>query len=48
MTYLITSFGLVFATARFGYWGLFLIFTPFGVGFLLSVSYFGKSEGHKS
>lgn len=45
MTYLITSFGLVFATARFGYWGLFLIFVPVGVGFLISVSYFEKLEG---
>ncbi len=48
MTYLITSFGLVFATARFGYWGLFLIFIPVGVGFLLSVSYFERLESRKS
>ncbi len=47
MTYLITSFGLVFATARFGYWGLFLIFVPVGVGFLISVSYFEKLESQK-
>jgi MFS transporter, MHS family, proline/betaine transporter len=45
LTYLITSFGLVLATARFGYWGLFLIFIPVGVGFLISVSYFEKLEG---
>jgi MFS transporter, MHS family, proline/betaine transporter len=45
MTYLITSFGLVFATAHFGYWGLLLIFVPVGVGFLISVSYFEKLEG---
>lgn len=48
MTYLITSFGLVFTTAHFGYWGLFLIFIPVGVGFLIGVSYFEKLESQKS
>lgn len=44
LTYFITSFGLVYTTKYLGYWGLFLIFIPIGIGFLLSVSYFETLE----
>lgn len=44
LTYLITSFSLVYTTALFGYWGLFFIFVPAGLGFFISVSYFQKLE----
>jgi MFS family permease len=44
LTFLITSFGLVFATEYFGYLGIFLIFIPVGVGFFLGVIYFEKME----
>ena len=48
LTYFITSFGLVFTTAHFGYWGLFFIFIPVGIGFLMSVTYFEKLEFQKN
>lgn len=44
LTYVITSFGLVYTTAKFGYWGLFCIFIPVGIGFFISVSYFQRLE----
>ena len=43
-TYVITSFGLVFTTEYFGYWGLFIILVPVGVGYYTSVNYFQKLE----
>ncbi|WP_341762140.1 MFS transporter [Candidatus Tisiphia endosymbiont of Thecophora atra] len=43
-TYFITSFGLVFTTEYLGYWGLFLILVPVGIGFFIGVSYFEKME----
>jgi len=47
MTYFITSFGLVYAGEYWGYWGLFLIFIPVGIGFYFSVNYFQKAEGQR-
>lgn len=44
LTYFITSFGLVFTTEYLGYWGLFLILVPVGIGFFIGVSYFEKME----
>jgi hypothetical protein len=44
LTYLITSFGLVYTTANLGYWGLFCIFIPVGVGFFMSLLHFQKLE----
>jgi uncharacterized membrane protein len=44
LTYLITSFGLVYTTAHLGYWGLFCIFIPVGIGFFMSLLHFQKLE----
>jgi len=44
LTYLITSFGLVYTTAKLGFWGLFCIFIPVGIGFFVSLAYFQKLE----
>ncbi len=44
LTTFITSFGLVFATKSYGYWGLFLIIVPVGILFFIGVSYFEKME----
>lgn len=44
VTYFITAFGLVFTTEYLGYWGIFIIFVPVGIGFYLSVNYFQKLE----
>lgn len=43
-TYSIASFGLVYATDLLGYWGIFTIFVPAGIGFYVSVNYFQKLE----
>jgi MFS family permease len=43
-TYFITAFGLVYTTEYLGYWGIFVILVPVGIGFFLSVSYFQKLE----
>jgi hypothetical protein len=45
LSYFITSFGLVFTTAYLGYWGIFIILIPVGIGFYIGVSYFQKLEG---
>ncbi len=44
LTYFATSFGLVYTTSFFGYWGLFCIFIPVGIGFIISLSHFQKLE----
>lgn len=44
ITYFITAFGLVYTTEYLGYWGIFVIFIPVGIGFFLSVSYFQRLE----
>jgi len=44
LTYVITSFGLVYTTKYWGYWGLFFIFIPVGIAFWFSVRYFQRLE----
>lgn len=47
-TYVITSFGFVYVTEYIiGYWGLFIILIPVGIGFYISVTYFQKLEAQK-
>lgn len=46
-TYFTTAFGLVFTTEYFGYWGIFIILMPVGLGFYISVSYFQKLESQQ-
>ncbi len=45
LTYVITSFSLVFLTDCFGYYGLWIIMIPVNLGFLWGVRYFEKLEG---
>ena len=45
LTYVVTSFSLVFLTDCFGYYGLWIIMIPVNVGFLWGVRYFEKLEG---
>jgi MFS family permease len=47
MTYAITSFGLVYATQYFGYYGIFIILIPVGVLFYLAVRHFEILEKAK-
>ncbi|QOL19450.1 MFS transporter [Candidatus Bodocaedibacter vickermanii] len=47
-TYFITAFGLVYTTEYFGYWGIFVILVPVGIGFFVSVSYFQKLENQQT
>ena len=47
MTYVITSFGLVFATKYLGYSGILLILIPVGGLYYLAVSYFDRLEKAK-
>jgi len=44
MTYAITSFGLVYSTKYFGYYGIFLILIPVGVVYYFAVRYFEALE----
>ena len=44
LTYFVTSFVLVILSTKFGYWGLFLIFIPVGLGFFFSLKYFETLE----
>jgi MFS family permease len=44
MTYAITSFGLVYSTKYFGYYGIFLILIPVGVVYYFAVKYFEGLE----
>jgi MFS family permease len=44
MTYAITSFGLVYSTKYFGYYGIFLILIPVGVVYYFAVKYFEELE----
>ena len=44
LTYLVTSFGFIFATKSYGYPGIFIIFIPIGLCFWASISYFQKLE----
>jgi MFS transporter, MHS family, proline/betaine transporter len=47
MTYVITSFGLVYATKYLGYYGIFVILVPVGGLYYLAVRYFDRLEGAK-
>ena len=44
MTYVITSFGIVYATKYFGYYGIFIILIPIGSLYYAAVRYFEKLE----
>lgn len=44
LTYLVTSFGLVYTTNYLGYWGLFLIFIPVGIAYFMGVTYFEQMD----
>ena len=44
LTYIVTSFGLVFLTEKLGYMGLLVIFTPITVGFLFGINHFEMLE----
>jgi len=44
MTYAISSFGLVYSTKYFGYYGIFLILIPVGVVYYFAVKYFEGLE----
>ncbi|MFK7973982.1 MAG: MFS transporter [Rickettsiaceae bacterium] len=44
MTYVITSFGLVYSTQYCGYYGIFLILVPVGILFYISVCHFEKLD----
>jgi hypothetical protein len=44
MTYAITSFGLLYSTKYFGYYGIFLILIPVGVVYYFAVKYFEGLE----
>jgi hypothetical protein len=44
MTYVITSFGLVYSTKYFGYYGIFIILIPVGILYYLSVRHFDIME----
>jgi len=46
-TYSIASFGLVYATDFWGYWGIFTIFVPAGIAFYFSVNYFQRLESEQ-
>lgn len=45
---LISSFGMVAATKRFGYQGIFLIMIPAGIAFFVAVSYFERKEKQRA
>ena len=44
LTYVITSFGLVYSTKYCGYYGIFLILVPVGILFYFSVNHFEKLD----
>jgi MHS family proline/betaine transporter-like MFS transporter len=44
MTYAITSFGLVYSTQYFGYYGIFIILVPVGLLFYFGVRHFEMME----
>lgn len=44
MTYAITSFGLVYSTKYFGYYGIFIILIPIGFLFYFGVTHFERLE----
>ncbi len=44
LTYIVTSFGLVYLTNQFNYWGLLIIFIPVTIGFIFGIIHFEKLE----
>jgi predicted MFS family arabinose efflux permease len=46
LMYVINSFGLVYLTEGFGYWGAWVIMAPVTLGFLWGVKHFRKLEQH--
>lgn len=44
ITYIVTSFGIVYLTQWFSHWGLLFITMPMGMLFLLSISYFNRLQ----
>ena len=44
LTYIITSFSLVYLTEALGYYGLWVIMIPVNIGFIWGVNYFEKLE----
>jgi hypothetical protein len=44
VTYVITSFSLVFLTDLLGYYGLWIIMLPVNIGFIWGVQHFKKLE----
>ncbi len=45
LTYLITSFGLVYLTESFGNWGILIIMVPVCIGYFIGLRHFEKLEG---
>ena len=46
--YVVTSFGLVYLTDFFGYYGIWVVMFPVSIGFLWGVSHFEKLENSKN
>jgi hypothetical protein len=44
MTYVITSFGLVYSTKYFGYYGIFIVLIPIGILYYFSIQHFDSLE----
>ena len=42
--YIIVSFGLVYLTENFNYWGLLMVFVPLLVGFNFGINHFEQLE----
>ena len=46
MMYVITSFGLVYLTEFFGYYGLWVVAVPVTIGYIWAVRYFDQLDRH--
>lgn len=44
LTYVVTSFGLVYLTERFGNWGILIIMLPVCIGYLVGLRHFEKLD----
>lgn len=42
--YIVSSFGLIYLTEYFNYWGLLFIMIPVAIGYWIGLSYFYKLE----
>jgi MHS family proline/betaine transporter-like MFS transporter len=47
LTYIVASFCLVYSTKKLGYFGILLVFIPFGVCFVWGIHYFEKMEKNR-